>query len=114
MAKKLEKSGKTTKSKKINKAPKVSKITTEKEFKDSLYSKKSSRYAILDINSSIICATMICECGLFAVRLQGSKGLTFKCEKCKTAYHLNEKLSVIKLTKAQKLFLKEKKQIDLE
>lgn len=92
---------------------KVADITTEKEFRDSLPGKNKPPFAKIDYARSIICATMVCECGLTAIKVQGPLGNMLTCKGCGSAYALDDYLNITKLSIKQKQFLKYKRNLDL-
>lgn len=93
---------------------KVTKITTEKEFQESLPSKNKAPFAILDVSRSIIHAIMYCECGISMLKLQGPLGEVFTCDRCGSHYALDKYVGVSKLTEAQKEFLSNKKGMEFK
>ena len=98
-----------TKTKKL----KPTEITSETEFKQSFPALKSKPFGVINVTKSIINAIIHCECGSYAKTIQGPHSNYFKCHGCDTAYAFSEFVSISKLTKKQRDFLKSRKSIDL-
>ena len=104
---------KTGKKAKVKKPRKSVVIESEVEFRQSLKLGSNKAGIQFDNYSSIIKGTSFCSCGVSYITVQGARGGFFACKGCGVWYALSNYIEMVKMTKAQKDFVRSRYSVDI-